>query len=239
MAEALRATLAGHDTGTAHRRRAAVGTAADRAQTRGEEIANVASHGLGCLLAMAATPLLVWQAAQHGSAADIVAAAVFGGAMILLYAVSTLYHALPIGRAKAWLNRLDHAAIFVFIAASYTPFTLGVLRGGWGWAMFGVVWGVAAFGVTVKLLNRLRHPLWSTGLYVAMGWVAVVAVVPLVSGLPTAGLAWLVAGGLSYTLGALVFLFDHRVRYAHFAFHLFVLGGSACHFFAALWYAYG
>ncbi|MBE0549528.1 MAG: hemolysin III family protein [Rubrivivax sp.] len=213
--------------------------AVDRPQTRGEEIANVASHGVGCMLAVAALPILVWQAAQRGSAADIVAAAVFGGAMILLYLVSTLYHALPVGRAKAWLNRFDHAAIFVFIAASYTPFTLGVLRGGWGWTMFGIVWGVAAFGVTVKLLNRLKHPLLSTGLYVAMGWVAVVAAVPLVSRLPATGLAWLVAGGLSYTVGALVFLFDHRLRYTHFLFHLFVLGGSACHFFAALWYAYG
>ena len=114
-----------------------------------------------------------------------------------------------------------------------------MLRGAWGWSLFGVVWGVAAFGVTVKLLNRLKHPWWSTGLYVAMGWVAVVAVVPLVSRLPAEGLAWLVAGGLSYTLGAVVFLFDHRVHYAHFVWHLFVLGGSVCHFFAALWYAYG
>lgn len=213
--------------------------AGDRPQTRGEEVANVASHGAGFLLAVAGLPVLVWRAAQHGTAADITAAAIFAGAMVLLYLVSTLYHALPAGRAKAWLQRFDHAAIFVFIAASYTPFTLGVLRGAWGWALFAVVWGVAAFGVTVKLLNRLRHPLLSTGLYVAMGWVALVAVVPLVSRLPTAGLAWLVAGGLSYTLGAAVYLFDHRVRYAHAVWHLFVLGGSVCHFFAALWYAYG
>jgi len=211
----------------------------DRPQTRGEEFANVASHGAGCLLAVAGLPVLVWQAAQRGRAADITAAAVFAGAMVLLYGVSTLYHAVPAGRAKQWLNRFDHAAIFVFIAASYTPFTLGVLRGAWGWSLFGVVWGVAAFGVTVKLLNRLKHPWWSTGLYLAMGWVAVVAVVPLVSRLPAAGLAWLVAGGLSYTLGAVVFLFDHRVNYAHAVWHLFVLGGSVCHFFAALWYAYG
>ena len=230
-----------HSTGWARAppRKAVSAQVADRPQTPGEEIANAASHGVGCLLAVAALPLLVWQADRHGTAADIVAASVFAGAMIVLYGVSTLYHALPASPAKAWLNRFDHAAIFVFIAASYTPFTLGVLRGGWGWALFGIVWGVAAFGVTIKLLNRLKHPLLSTGLYVAMGWVALVATVPLVSRLPGAGLAWLVAGGLSYTLGALVFLFDHRVRYAHFVWHLFVLGGSVCHFFAAFWYARG
>ena len=160
--------------------------------------------------------------------------------MILLYLVSTLYHALPAGRAKAWLNRFDHAAIYVFIAGSYTPFTLGVLRGAWGWTLFGIVWGVAAFGVTVKLLNRLQHPLLVDrpvrrhGLGGGGGrrcrcWRAC----------PPPGLAWLVAGGLSYTLGAVVFLFDHRVRYAHFVWHLFVLGGSVCHFFAALWFARG
>jgi hemolysin III len=208
-----------------------------RAQTGGEELANALSHGLGCLLALASLPILVWEAARQGSTINIVAAAVFAGTMILLYAVSTLYHALPEGRGKDWMNRLDHAAIYLFIAGSYTPFTLGVLKDGWGWAMFAVVWSAAAFGVTVKLLNRLKHPLVSTGLYLAMGWVAVLGAGPLVDQLPPAGLAWLVAGGLSYTLGAVVFLFDHRVRYAHFVWHLFVLGGSACHFFAALWYA--
>jgi hemolysin III len=164
----------------------------------------------------------------------VVGAGVFGGTAMLLYLVSTLYHALPVGRAKRWLNRLDHAAIYVFIAGSYTPFTLGVLRGPWGWTLFGIVWGIAAIGVTVKLIDRLRHPLWSTGLYVAMGWVVLVAVVPLAQRMSGAGLAWLVAGGLAYTLGAAVFLFDHRVRYLHSLWHLFVLAGGVCHFFAAL-----
>ncbi len=129
------------------------------------------------------------------------------------------------------------AAIFVFIAGSYTPFVLGVLRGGWGWSLFGVVWALAALGVAAKLLNRLRHPLASTALYVAMGWVAMIAVVPLVQRLPAAGLAWLVGGGLAYTAGAVVFLFDNRVRYAHLAWHLLVMAGSGCHFFAVLGYA--
>lgn len=210
--------------------------AAARAQTVGEEIANAISHGFGFLFAVASLPILVWQSARLGGAVDVVAASVFASTMIVLYLVSALYHAMPIGRAKHWLNRLDHAAIFLFIAGSYTPFTLGVLRGGWGWSLFGVVWGTAAFGVTIKLLHRLRHPLVSTALYLAMGWVALVAAVPLIERMPASGLGWLVAGGLSYTIGAIVFLFDERIRYAHFVWHLFVLGGSACHFFAALWY---
>jgi hemolysin III len=211
---------------------------ADRLQTLGEEIANAISHGLGCLLAVVALPVLVIHALRQGTALDVAAAAVFAGTMVLLYAVSTLYHALPVSRAKAWLNRMDHAAIYLFIAGSYTPFTLGVLRGGWGWTLFGVIWALAAFGVAVKLLNRLKHPLLSTGLYLAMGWLAVVAAAPLVARMPGAGLAWLVAGGLCYTVGALVFLVDHRVRYAHFVWHLFVIGGSACHFMAVLRYAH-
>jgi hemolysin III len=134
---------------------------------------------------------------------------------------------------------MDHAAIYLFIAGSYTPFTLGVLHGGWGWSLFGVVWGAAAFGVTVKLLNRLRHPWVSTGLYVAMGWVAVVALPAMIERVPPAGLAWVVAGGVAYTLGALVFLLDNRVRYAHFVWHLFVVAGSACHVVAAFGWAHG
>lgn len=211
---------------------------ADRPQTLGEEIANSVSHGIGFLLAVASLPILVHHAALRGSVFDVVAASVFAATMILLYSISALYHALPASRAKVWLNRLDHAAIYVFIAGSYTPFTLGVLRGGWGWTLFVVVWASAALGVAIKLLNRLRHPLVSTGLYLAMGWVAVVAIGPLMSRMPGPGVAWLVAGGLSYTLGAVVFLLDNRLRYAHFVWHLLVLGGSICHFFAALWYAY-
>jgi hemolysin III len=164
---------------------------------------------------------------------------VFAGTMILLYLVSALYHALPTGRAKHWLNRLDHAAIYVFIAGSYTPFTLGVLQGAWGWSLLGVVWAVAAFGVAIKLLNRLRHPFVSTALYVALGWVVLLAAPTVLERIPAPGLAWLGAGGLCYTLGAAVFLLDERVRYAHFVWHLLVLAGSVCHFFAALGYARG
>lgn len=210
---------------------------AQRDQTGGEELANALSHGVGLLLAVASLPILVTFAAQRGGAASVVGASLFSATMILLYLVSTTYHGLPAGRAKHWFNRFDHAAIYLFIAGSYMPFLLGVLRGPWGWTLFGIVWGAAAIGVTAKLFNRLRHPLWSTGLYVAMGWVAVVAAAPLIERMAFEGLAWLVAGGLAYTLGAVVFIFDARLRYAHFVWHLFVMAGSACHFFAALWYA--
>ena len=209
----------------------------NRPQSFGEEIANAISHGLGFLLAVASLPILTYSAAQQGSARNVVAAAVFSLTMMLLYLVSTLYHALPEGRGKLWMNRLDHAAIYLFIAGSYTPFALGVLHGGWGWALFGLVWSCALLGSTAKLFNRLRHPLWSTGLYVAMGWLVIFALGPLRERMDGAGLTWLVAGGLAYTLGAVVFVLDHRVRYAHFVWHLFVLAGSSCHFVAALRYA--
>ncbi|MFO1273091.1 MAG: hemolysin III family protein [Rubrivivax sp.] len=209
----------------------------DRAQTWGEEVANSLSHGIGCLLAVASLPILVQFSAQRGGTASVVGATLFSATMILLYLVSTLYHALPAGRAKHWFNRLDHAAIYLFIAGSYMPYLLGVLRGPWGWTLFGIVWGTAVMGVVAKLFNRLRRPLWSTGLYLAMGWVALIAAVPLVQRLAAPQLAWLVAGGLAYTLGAVVFHFDSKLRYGHFVWHLFVLAGTGCHFVAALWQA--
>ncbi len=211
-------------------------TPPDRDQTAGEELANTLSHGVGFVLAVAALPILVHAAALRGHATEVVAASLFAGTMIVLYLVSTLYHAVPAGRAKQMLNRLDHASIYLFIAGSYMPFLLGVLHGPWGWSLFGVVWAAAALGIAAKLLNRLRHPLWSTGLYVAMGWEALIAAAPLFERMPGPGLAWLIAGGLSYTLGAIVFIFDSKLRYAHFVWHLFVMGGTGCHFFAALWY---
>ena len=208
----------------------------DRPQTLGEEVANALSHGLGLLLAVASLPILVVFSGQHGVRSSLAGALVFSITMMLLYGASMLYHALPVGRAKAIFQRLDHAAIYLFIAGSYTPFVLGPLYGVWGWSLFGVVWGAAALGITAKLLNRLSHPWLSTGLYVAMGWVAVVAAGPLLERMASQGLALLVAGGVAYTLGAVFFLLDNRVRYAHFIWHLFVLAGSVLHFFAALFH---
>ncbi len=207
---------------------------ATRDQTLGEEIANAVSHGLGFLLAAASLPVLVAFAARHGSRGSVVGAVVFSLTAMLLYLASAVYHALPRGRAKQWLQRADHAAIFVFIAGSYTPFVLGPLRGAWGWSLFGVVWALAALGVTAKLLDRLAHPWLSTALYVGMGWLALVALQPLVQAVGPRTLALLFAGGAAYTAGAVFFLLDHRLRYGHFVWHLFVMAGSACHFFAAL-----
>jgi hemolysin III len=209
----------------------------ERQQTVGEEMANSLSHGLGFLLAVASLPILVTCAAQRSGAASVVGACVFSVTAMLLYFASTMYHALPAGRAKRVFNVLDHSAIYLFIAGSYTPFTLGVLSGGWGWTLFGLVWGFAATGVLLKSLNRLHHPGWSTGLYVAMGWLVLVAAAPLIRHVALEGLLWLLAGGLAYTAGAVVFMFDSKLRYAHFVWHLFVLGGSTCHFIAALSYA--
>jgi hemolysin III len=211
--------------------------APDRPQSWGEELANAISHGVGFLLAAASLPILVRFASQQDGGVSVLGASLFSVTMMVLYLVSTLYHALPASRAKQWFNRLDHAAIYLFIAGSYMPFVFGVLRGAWGWALFGVVSSAAIIGVTAKLFNRLRHPLWSTGLYLAMGWAVLLAIVPLAQRMAPAGLGWLVAGGLAYTLGAVVFHFDSRMRYGHFVWHLFVMAGSACHFFAALWYA--
>ncbi len=207
-----------------------------RDQSLREEIANAVSHGLGFLLAVASLPILVTFASRHGSSVTVAGAVVFSVTMMLLYLASAVYHALPPGRWKERVNRLDHAAIFLFIASSYTPFVLGPLRGGWGWALFGVVWALAALGVAAKLLDRLQHPLWSTALYVAMGWLALLALGPMVERIATGGLVLIVGGGVAYTVGALFFLVDARVRYAHFVWHLFVLAGSTCHFLAALWY---
>ncbi len=209
----------------------------ERPQTLGEEIANAVSHGLGFLLAIASLPVLVVMAARHGTTINIVAVTVFSVTMMLLYLSSTLYHAAPEGKVKAFLGRVDHAAIYLFIAGSYTPFALGVLRGTWGWTLFGAIWAMAAAGIAVKLMNLLKHPLWSTGLYVGMGWMALLAAGPLIHAMPVTGLLWLLAGGVAYTLGAVVFIYDSHARYMHFAWHLFVLLGTTCHFFAALWYA--
>jgi hemolysin III len=216
-----------------------IAAVADRPQTPREELANALSHGAGLALAIAALPALVHAASQRGRPSEVVGASLFAGTMIVLYLASTLYHAAPSGSLKRLLSRCDHAAIYLFIAGSYMPFLLGVLRGAWGWSLFGVVWAAAACGVIAKLLDRLKHPLWSTGLYVAMGWVALIAAAPMVERMSPSGLGWLVAGGASYTAGAVVFLFDSKLRYAHFVWHLFVIGGSACHFFAALWHAGG
>jgi hemolysin III len=207
-----------------------------RKQTLGEEIANSLSHGLGLFGALVVAPFLILGASRTGTA-SVVGAAVFVSTMVLLYLASTLYHALPHGPAKQVFNKLDHSAIYLFIAGSYTPFALGALRGQWGWTLFGTVWALAAAGVTLKALDRLTHPWLSTGLYLTMGWLVLLAAVPLVEQVPAAGVAWLVAGGVAYTAGVVFFVLDSRVRYAHAVWHGFVVAGTACHCAAVLGYA--
>jgi len=157
--------------------------------------------------------------------------------MVLLYFASTLYHAIPHPRAKRLLKKLDHGAIYLLIAGTYTPFTLGVLGGPWGWTLFGLVWALAVVGVTLKAFDRISHPVWSTGLYIVMGWLVVIAAKPLLANIAAPGLILLAAGGLAYTLGIAFFTLDSRVRYAHFVWHLFVIAGTTCHFFAVLGYS--
>ena len=208
----------------------------ERPQTLGEEIANSVSHGVALLAALVAAPFLI-VSARHLTAASIVGAVVFSVTMVLLYLSSTLYHALPAGRAKLVFMKLDHSAIYLFIAGSYTPFALGVLWGAWGWTLFGLVWSIAVTGVLLKAFNRLSHPWLSTGLYLMMGWLVLIAAVPLVERVPSAGVTLLVAGGLAYTAGVVFFALDSRWRYAHAVWHGFVVAGSGCHFFAVLGYA--
>ena len=201
-----------------------------------EELANSLSHGVGLMCAVAATPILIIGAVNRGGAAGVVGSSVFGATMVLLYLASTWYHAVPEGRLKDRLHKLDHAAIYLLIAGSYTPFTLGVLGGAWGWTLFGIVWGTATVGVCEKLISGIRYPRLSTALYLIMGWSVLVVIRPLLLNMPPHGIRWLVAGGLSYTAGV-VFYTARRLPYHHFIWHLFVMAGSTCHFFAVLWYA--
>ena len=207
-----------------------------RPQSLGEEIANSVSHGVALLSAIAALPFLVVPASRH-STVNFIGAIVFAATMVLLYLTSTLYHAIPSSRAKRVFLKLDYGAIFLFIAGSYTPFALGALRGVWGWTLFGVVWSLAAIGITLKAFDRLSPPWLSTGLYLVMGWLVLIAAVPLVEHVPLPGLIWLVAGGLAYTAGVVFFILDSRLRYAHAVWHGFVAAGTGCHFFAVLGYA--
>lgn len=211
--------------------------AARRAQSRGEEIANSLSHGLALVVAMIGTPFLILHAVRQGNVGFIVGASIFAATMLLLYLASTLYHALPNGRAKRVFRVIEHSAIYLLIAGTYTPFTLGVLHGAWGWTLLGLVWGLALAGVLLKALNRMAHPILSTVLYLLMGWLIVIAAQPLSASMPVSGLLWLIAGGLAYTLGVIFFALDSCLRYGHFIWHLFVMTGTACHYFAVLWYA--
>jgi hemolysin III len=210
--------------------------ARDRRQSLGEEIANAVSHGVGFVAALLVAPLIILNAIPHGAAA-VVGASLFAATVPLLYLTSTLYHSLADNRAKRVFQVLDHSAIYLLIAGTYTPFLLGPLRGPWGWSLLGTIWGLALLGVVFKSVRGMRYPGLSTALYVAMGWLVLVAVRPLWLHVPASGLAWLAAGGVAYTAGVLFYAADHR-RYAHFVWHLFVMLGTACHVVAVMGYGF-
>jgi hemolysin III len=196
--------------------------------TRGEEIANSISHGLGVVLSLGALSVITVFAALRGTAWHVVSCVIYGVTLVLLYLASTLYHALPGERLKKVFKAIDHASIYLLIAGTYTPFLLVPLRGPWGWSLFGVIWGVALGGVIFKVFFAGRFKGLSLALYLSLGWMALIALRPLVQALSRAGLIWLVIGGLCYTLGVGFYILPRR--YAHAIWHLFVLAGSAAHF---------
>ncbi|WP_223846204.1 PAQR family membrane homeostasis protein TrhA [Wenzhouxiangella sp. AB-CW3] len=196
-----------------------------------EEIANTLTHGIGVILAIGGGAALITLAAIYAGAREVVSVSVFVASLVLLYSASTLYHAARHPRVRSRLKVLDHCAIFLLIAGTYTPFTVVALQGSWGWSLFGVIWGMALLGIIFKLFFTGRFKALSTATYVGMGWLVLVAFVPLVQALTPAALAWLIAGGILYTAGT-VFYHNERIPYSHAVWHLFVLGGSICHFAA-------
>jgi hemolysin III len=212
---------------------------AEHDPTLGEEIANAITHGVGLLASLIALPVLIWSASQTHDAARITGVTIFGVTLCLLYTASTLYHSFPPGRTKRVFRVLDHGAIYLLIAGTYTPFALGALRGAWGWSLLAILWTLALAGVLMKATVGFRYEKLSTAVYVGMGWMAIVAIKPLIEHVATAGLIWLVAGGLCYTGGVVFYATDRRLWYGHAIWHLFVAAGSVCHFFAVLGYSNG
>jgi len=203
-----------------------------RTQSAGEELANTISHALGLVGAMIGTPILLLAAFHHGSISFFIGTIIFTSTMLLVYLGSTVYHAWPQTGVKSLLQVLDHSAIFLLIAGTYTPFALGPLRDAGGLTMLGIVWTLALFGVVMKATRgTLRHRKLAMTLYLGTGWLAVIFIRPLALAIPLSALLWLIAGGIAYTVGTLFFA-NERLRYAHFVWHLFVLAGTSCHFAA-------
>lgn len=196
---------------------------------------NSISHLIGATLALAALVVLVVFASLKGDPWKIVSFSIYGTTLFLLYTLSTLYHSLR-GRAKEIFKKLDHAAIYLLIAGSYTPFTLVTLRGVWGWSLFGIVWGLAIVGIVLDSRHRDGPRVYQMIIYLLTGWVVLVALYPLLQNLPTGGIIWLVVGGLCYTGGMVFYALDEKLNHAHGIWHLFVLAGSVSHFLAILLY---
>ena len=201
-------------------------------QTLVEEIFNALSHGLGVLLGVAALIILVSISAYHDSAIKMMSSLIYGISFILMYLASTLHHGVQPENVKKYLQIADHSSIYVFIAGSYTPFTLVSMHGDWGWSLFGVVWGLAIFGVIFKLFFTGRYEFLSVSIYLLMGWLIVIAIKPMMHSLSLPGLMWLLVGGLCYTFGVVFYALDGRYHFSHFMWHLCVLAGSICQFFA-------
>lgn len=206
-----------------------------RYYSRNEELINVISHGIGFLLSIAALSILVVFASLNGNAWHIVSFAIYGSSLVILYFASTVFHLSRNQKTRNYLNIFDHVSIYLLIAGTYTPFALVTLRGPWGWSIFGVVWGIAITGIILKFFYTGRFNTLSTVLYIALGWVILIAISPLISALPIGGLIWLLAGGLSYTIGAGFFLLN-RLPLNHAIFHVLIIVGSVCHFVAVFWY---
>lgn len=208
----------------------------ERPQTLGEEIANSITHGLALLAILIAAPFLVMSVASKGDSGDIAGAVVFSVTMVLVYGTSTFYHSIPFGRTKQFFRIVDHSVIYLLIAGTYTPFALGALEDSWGIALLTVQWVLAITGVSLKVFTGLRYKKLSIILYLVMGWLALVAVKPLIANVPLNGLVWILAGGIAYTAG-IPFYTAKKVKYTHLVWHLFVIAGTFCHFVAVMWYS--
>ncbi len=200
-----------------------------------EEIAHSVSHGIGLLLSVLGLVTMLLYSSRYGDIWHIVSSSIYGATLIMLYGSSTLYHAITIPDLKKMLQKLDHAAIFLLIAGTYTPFTLVNLRGGWGWTLFGLVWSIAVAGMIMELIIKQRYRRVSLGLYLGLGWLVMIAIEPMIASVAPAGLLLLLAGGLFYSLGVIFYVWK-TLLFHHAIWHLFVLAGSACHYFAVFLY---
>ncbi len=200
-----------------------------------EEVANSITHGIGAILSIVGLVLLIAYSSTRGDIWHIVSCTIYGVTLVLLYTASTLYHSIPLPGIKGLLRAFDHAAIYLLIAGTYTPFMLVNLRGPWGWSLFGTIWGIAILGIILKITTFGRLPAVSLGFYLTMGWIIVIAIKPLLAVLDKGGMELLVLGGLAYTAGVVFYVWE-KLPYSHAVWHLFVLAGSACHFFSILFY---